>query len=342
MNRFDSACNIHFLLYNVSMDPITHGLTGAVISRLGFYQRFGRAATIIFITAALIPDIDHFSLRLAGPLAYLKYHRGFTHSIAGSFIIAAAIAGIASFLRPAIRAVGERMGWPVAFAFSLLGIYSHIFLDLITSYGTQVFFPFSRERYSLDLVFIIDFYFTSLLLISLIIMRFKKGWSKILAVSSLAGIAIYLGFAYMEKAISIDKVRTENNKHNITGTRIEAIPLPLSPFRWSVYTEDRERFHQTNMDNLSGNSTVDVFQKKINGNDITDKIEALDIVQTYLWFARFPIESVKQEDGGYLVEYFDIRFNSLPHRKPFLLRLFLDKNGSLKHADLNFHAITEK
>lgn len=320
------------------MDPVTHALTGAVISRTGFYQRFGRTATIIFITAALIPDIDHFSLRFAGPLAYLKYHRGFTHSVAGSFIIAAAIAGIASLIKP----VRERMNRPTLFFFSLLGIYSHIFLDLITSYGTQVFFPFSHKRYSLDMVFIIDFYFTAILFIPLLLMKFKKEWSRGLAIISLAGMALYLGFAYIEKGISIDRVKVENNKNHINGSRIEAVPLPLSPFKWAVYTEDAEKFYQTNMDNLSGNSTVEVFQKKTNGNGITDKVEALDIVKTYLWFARFPVISVKQEDGGYLVEYYDIRFNALPNRKPFLLRLFLDKNGSLKHADLNFHTITEK
>lgn len=317
------------------MDPITHALTGAVISRAGFYQRFGRTATIIFVIGALIPDIDHFSLRLAGPLAYLKYHRGFTHSIVGSFIMAAAIAVIASFIKP----VKERMGRLTVFCFSLLGIYSHIFLDLITSYGTQVFFPFSRERYSFDLVFIIDFYFTALLLIPLLIMKFKKGWSKILAAISLGGMALYLGFAYIEKGISIEKVKAENNKNHINGSRIEAIPLPLSPFRWAVYTEDTERFYQTNMDNLSGSSTAEVFQKKTNGNGITDKVGELDIVKTYLWFARFPVVSVKQAEDGYLVEYYDIRFNALPNRKPFLLQLFVDKNGGLSHAELMFHTI---
>lgn len=317
------------------MDPVTHALTGAVISRTGFYQRFGRTATIIFLVSALIPDIDHFSLRLAGPLAYLKYHRGFTHSIVGSFVIAAAIALIASFIKP----VKERMAWPTVFLFSLLGIYSHIFLDLITSYGTQVFFPFSHERYSFDLVFIIDFYFTALLFIPLLIMKFKKGWSKTLSVISLAGIALYLGFAYIEKGVSIEKVKAQNNKNHINGSRIEAVPLPLSPFKWAVYTEDAERFYQTNMDNLSGSSTVEVFQKKTNGNGITDKVEGLDIVKTYLWFARFPVVSVKQTEEGYLAEYYDIRFNALPPRKPFLLKLFVDKKGSLNHAELMFYTI---
>src|SRR3989304_10242379 len=167
------------MLYNISrldkiqgesMDPITHCLSGAILSRTGFYQRFGRLATIILITGALIPDIDHFSLRLAGPLAYLKYHRGFTHSIMGSFVIAAVMAGIAY----SIKQVREKMGYLTVFALSFLGIYTHIFLDLITSYGTQIFFPFSNKRYSLDVVFIIDFYFSAILLIPLIIMLFKK------------------------------------------------------------------------------------------------------------------------------------------------------------------------
>lgn len=318
------------------MDTITHGLSGAILSRTGFYQRFGRAATMLIIIGAIIPDIDHISLRLAGPLAYLKYHRGFTHSILGSFVIAALMAGVAC----SIKNVREKMGWPAAFILSLLGIYSHILLDLITSYGTQVFFPFSSKRYSFDLIFIIDLYFTAILLVPLVIMKFRKDLSKVLAISSVLGIMLYSGLAYLEKTISIEKVKAENNKNKITGTRIEAVPLPLSPFRWSVYTEDNERFYQTNMDNLTGASSTEIFRKKTGGNDISDKVENLEIVKTYLWFARFPVVTVKQQnDGGYMVEYYDIRFNSLPPRKPFLLQLFVDKNGSLNHAELMYHTI---
>src|SRR3972149_8435619 len=284
------------------MDPITHGLSGAILSRTGFYQRFGRFATIILVIAALIPDIDHISLRLAGPLAYLKYHRGFTHSLMGSFVISAVMA-VAAY---SIKHVRERLphglhGYGILFALSLLGIYTHIFLDLITSYGTQIFFPFSTKRYSLDLVFIIDLYFTSILLIPLIIILFKKERAQIIALGSLAGIIAYLGFTYIERSSIIEKVKADNNKIGIKSTTIEAIPLPLSPFRWSVFTED--------------------------------------IVKTYLWFAKFPVVTVKEEGNGYLVEYFDLRFNSLPPRRPFLLKLFVDKKGDLNHAEMMFHMI---
>lgn len=317
------------------MDPITHGLSGAILSRTGFYQRFGRFATIILIIAALIPDIDHFSLRLAGPLAYLKYHRGFTHSIMGSFVIAAVMAGIAC----SIKQVREKMGYGIAFGISLLGIYTHIFLDLITSYGTQIFFPFNTKRYSLDLVFIIDLYFTAILLVPLIVIRFKKERAKIIALSSLAGIIAYLGFAYIERSSIIEKVKADNNRLGIKSTRVEAIPLPLSPFRWSVFTEDKVRYYQTNVDALNGRSATEVFNKKTDESDIVKMVENLDIVKTYLWFAKFPVVSVKEEGSGYLIEYFDLRFNSLPPRRPFLLKLFVDKNGFLNYAELMFHTI---
>ena len=322
------------------MDPITHCLSGAILSRTGFYQRFGRLATIILITGALIPDIDHFSLRLAGPLAYLKYHRGFTHSIMGSFVIAAVMAGAAY----SIKEVRSRLphglrGYGILFGLSLLGIYAHIFFDLITSYGTQIFFPFNTKRYSMDLVFIIDLYFSSILLVPLIIIWFKKERAQIIALSSLAGIIAYLGFTYIERSSIIEKVKADNNKIGIKSTTIEAIPLPLSPFRWSVFTEDNVKYYQTNVDALNGRSTIEVFNKKIDGSDIVKMVENLDIVKTYLWFAKFPVVTVKEEGNGYLVEYFDLRFNSLPPRRPFLLKLFVDRKGALNHAEMMFHTI---
>lgn len=326
------------------MDPITHSLSGAILSRAGFYQRFGRLATIILLIAALIPDIDHFTLRLAGPLAYLKYHRGFTHSLIGSFIIAAIMAGAGSLIKP----FREKMGYLTVFWLSLLGIHTHIFFDLITSYGTQIFFPLSDKRYSLDLVFIIDFYFSAFLLIPLIIMLFKKQWRRILSFASIIGIIIYLGIAYIERTIAIRNVEDEVQKLGIQSMRIEANPLPLSPFRWSVFVEDEKRFYQMNVDTLKNNSTFNSFEKKhvpaglnhgIEGNNIIGKVENLEIVKTYLWFARFPVVTIKEEAEGYVAEYFDLRFNSLPPRRPFLLKVFVDRYGSLKHAELMFHTI---
>lgn len=326
------------------MDPITHTLSGAILSRTGFYQKFGRMATIILLAAAIIPDIDHFSLRLAGPLAYLKYHRGFTHSILGGFVIAVIMTSILC----SIKRFRENLGYQTTFCLFLLGIYTHIFLDLITSYGTQILFPFSDKRYSLDLVFIIDLYFTALMLIPLILIRFKRKWAKAISIISVAIVIIYLGIAFTSKTIAIKRTNVWANKLGIFSKRVEALPLPFSPFRWSVYIEDDKRFYQVNVDALKNKLTYNSFDKKhfseglnhvTEGDNIIEKIKNLEIVKTYLWFARFPVVSINKEADGYLIEYFDLRFNSLPPRRPFLLQLFVDKNGLLNHSELMFHTI---
>jgi len=97
-----------------------------------------------------------------------------------------------------------------------------------------------------------------------------------------------------------------------------------------------------NVDALNGRSTTEVFNKKVDGSDIVKMVENLDIVKTYLWFAKFPVVSVREEGSGYLIEYFDLRFNSLPPRRPFLLKLVVDKKGSLNHAEMMFHTIQER
>ena len=60
------------------MEPVTHFLSGAILSRAGFNRRTAYA-TLAMTLAAEMPDIDVFwSIR--GPLAGFQHHRGITHT----------------------------------------------------------------------------------------------------------------------------------------------------------------------------------------------------------------------------------------------------------------------
>ncbi len=317
------------------MDPITHGLSGLIISKAGFYQRAGKIATVVLLISALLPDIDHIPLRFLGPLAYLQYHRGITHSLFGAPLLGLLFAGIVYYFIKSSRVLGFKK----LFLFSIIGIFTHIFLDLITSYGTQIFAPFSSKRYSLDLIFIIDFYLTSIILIPLLVFSFKKKKNKFLPILSIVIFLSYISMTFINKTIAINKGEEIAKSEGIHIKRIEAIPLPLSPFKWSIFVEDSKRFHQININLLDRNNRIQIFEKRPLQADIVNIVEELDIVKTYLWFARFPVVTVKKEVNDYLVEYFDLRFNSLPPRKPFLLRLLIGEDGSLKSGELLFHTL---
>lgn len=317
------------------MDPLTHSLSGLIISKAGFYQKSGKIATVVLLISALLPDIDHIPLRLLGPMAYLQYHRGITHSIFGAPFLGLLFSGIVYCFIKRSRV----LGYTKLFLLSIIGIFTHIFLDLITSYGTQIFAPFSSKRYSLDLIFIIDFYFTSIILIPLLVFSFKKKKNKLLPILSIIIFLGYILMASINQTIAINKGKEIAKSEGIQIKRIEAIPLPLSPFKWSVFVEDSKRFHQININLLNGNSSTQNFEKRPLQADIINSVEEFDIVKTYLWFARFPVVTVKKEVNDYLVEYFDLRFNSLPPRKPFLLRLLVGEDGSLKSGELLFHTL---
>lgn len=312
------------------MDPLTHALSGVVWSKTSPIQRWGKPATWTLIGATLLPDVDHIMLRLLGPMAYLKYHRGFTHSIIGGLLLALLLAGLVYII---IRS-SRKVGYLRLFGLSILGIYTHILLDLITSYGTQLLFPFSTYRYSLDLVFIVDPYLTLIFLAPLVFMRFSKIRMTIIALSLTV---VYLVTAFINQGMASAKGNKIAREMGIEIVRYGVFPLPLSPFRWSVIVEDRWRYYQMNLDILKGNRSIMVFEKGPWDNGLIKKAGDMEIVKTYLWFARFPMVTLKEIKGGYLLEYYDLRFNLLPPRKPFLLRVVLGEDGSFKEGNLLFH-----
>jgi len=75
------------------MDPITHGITGALVGKGFFSDRQGRVATFAATLGAVFPDVDLVAeLASRDPMAIVKYHRGITHSFVALPFFAAALA----------------------------------------------------------------------------------------------------------------------------------------------------------------------------------------------------------------------------------------------------------
>ena len=146
------------------MDPITHGITGALLGKGFFSKREARVEIFAATLGAVFPDVDVFFEAFSrDPLAIVRYHRGITHSFAG-------LPFFAAFLGWLTRRVARRFGieapsWLMLTLIYGVGIGSHIVLDGMTSFGTRMWTPISQERVSWDLLFIIDFTFTAIVLL---------------------------------------------------------------------------------------------------------------------------------------------------------------------------------
>ena len=158
------------------MDTITHGIAGALIGK-GFFSenpRTARVATFAATVGAMFPDIDIVRYAFSSdPLAIVKYHRAITHSFLALPLWALALAWLTRAALPPLKTKFPRLAesgaespsLPLLTLFYAIGIASHILLDGMTSFGTRMWTPFSQTRVAWDILFIIDFVFTALVLV---------------------------------------------------------------------------------------------------------------------------------------------------------------------------------
>lgn len=140
--------------------------------------------------AGLAPDLDIFIASSEDPLLFLTYHRQFTHSLI--FIPIGALI-VASFLWVLIR---SRLSFKQVYLACLLGYATHGLLDSCTSYGTQLFWPFTDYRVAWNTISIIDPLFTLPLLASVIVgIWVKKKW---LSTTAFIWALIYLSFGFIQ------------------------------------------------------------------------------------------------------------------------------------------------
>lgn len=124
------------------------------MGRMGL-KRVSPRAMPAMILAANLPDIDSFVAGAAGcePIAA---HRGFTHGLLGSplmALLAVAIVWLWERFRPGKEGPLKLGG---LFLACYLAALSHPLLDLMNTYGTRVLEPFSHRWFYADTLFIMD------------------------------------------------------------------------------------------------------------------------------------------------------------------------------------------
>ena len=175
-------------------------------------------------------------------MSYLENHRGVTHSLILLPLWALALSWLlAKILR-------EPGGWRALYGIAAMAIGLHIAGDLITSYGTMVLAPFSDWRAGIGTTFIIDFWFSGIIIAGLIFsLLFRR--SRISASAFLVILVGYVGFQYLQRERALEFAKQYALKSGLAGARISAHPRPVTPFNWTVYVSDdsAHRFAHINL-----------------------------------------------------------------------------------------------
>ena len=129
-----------------------------------------------------------------------------------------------------------------------VALFSHQILDLITSYGTIVLYPFSRTRFYFDWVFILDLFLTGIILVSYLLARKKPDLKrKKIALTGLSLACGYVLFCALNHGMAMHQLRGGARMNQIQYHAIAAIPQPLLPFRWSGILDTGTHYYQAPM-----------------------------------------------------------------------------------------------
>jgi inner membrane protein len=227
------------------MDTLTHALSGALLARATAPKDAPRATLARRIAAGFFacaaPDLD-FVVGYVGSIAYLEHHRGVTHSL----ILLPLWALIYAWLLALV--LREPRGWRALYFVTALGLALHVAGDVITTYGTMILAPFSDWRAQIGTTFIIDLWFSGIIVAGLAASAFlrRSRWPAVAASALLAG---YVGFQYLQKEKATEFGERYARDQGLRGAAVNVQPRPVSPFNWTVFVSDDEahRFAHVNV-----------------------------------------------------------------------------------------------
>ena len=324
------------------MDNITHTLTGLMLSRAGCDRLTPRAAWILLL-AANAPDIDIVTT-FGGSLNFLHYHRHITHSLL-AFPVLAALCVLA------VRLVSRRpLRWIGAYVIALIGVASHLILDLTNVYGVRLLEPFSGRWFRWDLTGVIDFWIWGVLLAAALAPMLARlvnaeigagagrGAHRGFAIAALAFLVLYDGARYIlhNRAIATLESRVYAG---VAPRRVAAFPSNPSLIRWRGLAETAESFILMDIDLTSEFDPASgrTFYKP----EASPALEAANhspVFEEYLRFAQYPFWQVmpaEQTENATRVEAMDLRFGD-PQSPGFVATAIVDARLRVLRAWFQF------
>jgi inner membrane protein len=139
------------------MDNLTHSFIGLAASKAGL-ERLSPGTTVLCFLAANAPDSDIITL-FFGRWVYLQHHRGITHSIPGTLVMALALPLVfylVDLLWSRLRKVNRKVKLRGLILASVIASATHPLMDWTNNYGVRFLLPWNSRWFYGDLVFIID------------------------------------------------------------------------------------------------------------------------------------------------------------------------------------------
>jgi inner membrane protein len=315
------------------MDPLTQGVLGASLSQSVSKKQHLVIAGVLGVLAGMAPDLDVLIRSQSDPLLFLEFHRQFTHSL---FFIPIGSVLCALVLHPLIA---KRCGlsFKQSWLYCALGFSTHALLDACTTYGTQLFWPLTNERYAWNTVSVIDPLFTLPILLLLILATLKRiPW---MARIAFLWALIYptLGMIQRDRAETAGWQLAKERQHE--PTQLVAKPSFANILVWKVVYETKDSYY---VDAVRPGTSIKIYPG--------ESVAKLDVDRDFPWLdpnsqQAIDIERFRWFSNGFLAKHpsdemsiIDVRYSIVPNQLDALWSIKLSPLATADtHVEYNTH-----
>ena len=345
------------------MEPVTHFLYGATMSRAGFTRKTA-LATLTMTLAAEAPDIDMLWYFNGSAVGFVR-HRGFTHTVFGIPVVAALVLVLVFSLnyiyrrwrplKPPSESSAPRLlpRWGLLYGLACFAGYSHLLLDFTNNYGIRPLWPIVNRWIAWDIVYIIDPVILVFLIAGLVLpalfglvnseigARTRGPRGRGGAITALVLVAIYWGVRDFEHRSAVAAMESVMF-HDKVPTRVAAFPYQINPFKWFGVAETDKTYESV----IVNSSTPEVDSQgaeqtyyKPPDSDVIRAAESTYLGGAFIDWGRFPIIEVEKRESPvmYIVSFRDIRF-AYPERRGVPLSAYVVLNSNLRAVDQGFYS----
>jgi len=313
------------------MDSLSQIVLGAAVSNAVLGKKIGNKAIVYGALIGTIPDLDVWIAKFFyDPITQIEVHRGFSHSLLFYIILSFFLAFIVSKMERK-----NSVNFKESYLAVLLILLTHSLLDVFTTWGTQLFWPF-YDKLAIKSIFVIDPLYTIPFLICLLVSMFKNKenpkrflWNTIgLSIST-----IYLLLTIFLQFIVKNKVEKNLEINQIQYTSLVVKPTAMNTILWNIIIETDEAFLIS--DYSFFDTTEMKFEKHFKNHEYIKSISEEPIVSQLKHISENQYIITKSEDKFF---FNDLRFGLLSNnpnniKYAFSYELF-DENGVWKAKEV--------
>ena len=284
------------------MDSLTHIVLGAATGEAVLGKKAGKRAMFWGAALATAPDLDVLLGIFLSDLDKIIFHRGITHS----FFFIALMSPVYGKLISLIDRKSE-VGWKSWSLLAFINMMVHALLDSFTSYGTQIFLPFSNNAVAIGSISVIDPLFTIPLIVVCVWLLIKPVSSPNRVRNTLIALGLslaYLTATYINQQHMIQQFNKTLSEQSFTAEDMDTKPTLINNLLWRSIARDGDQYI------ILYNSLIDGTPPRV-----TDRVQGdhhliepylgKQSIQRLIWVSE-GFYQVEETETGYLFN--DLRF----------------------------------